>query len=209
MKDSPPAEIHGHSLWKRAVRLTARIIYFGGALLFVLMLVGVVVTSLLTGVSPADAFMRLLGIVLTDNPFSMLFGGALKVVAVVVVITDLYFRMGGNYKRVDVIPRPPASDIVFRLATMAVLCLLFYWYPVYHWSTYVDPDPRDGGALVFALFFCPISWIVGPIYYARAWRRDLEIRNRGLFRIVCTVLLLIILSSLVIAYRMIQIWLRD
>jgi len=97
----------------------------------------------------------------------------------------------------------PAKDIVFRLAVLAVLSVELFWYPVYYFTTYESgPDGREGFILFYAFWFCPASWILGPLWYAQVWRRGVVVRFRVAFRITCTLLLTVVLSTFVyLAYR--------
>jgi hypothetical protein len=92
---------------------------------------------------------------------------------------------------------PP--DILFRLAFLAALNLLLYWVPIYYWSTYEDSDDRSGFVLMYALAFCPVSWILAVLCYIQACRShsSLSARSRPAFFIVSSLLLLIVLSTVI------------
>lgn len=96
-------------------------------------------------------------------------------------------------------PSPP--DTLFRLAFLAALNLVLYWMPIYYWTTYpAGDDDRSGFALMYALAFCPVSWILGVVYYIQAWRNrssSRSARSRNAFLIPCSLLLVIILSTLI------------
>jgi hypothetical protein len=92
---------------------------------------------------------------------------------------------------------PP--DILFRLATLAALNLVMYWFPIYYYTTYTHTnDDRAGGELVLSEVFCPVSWIIGAFCYAQAWRayRMVSPRYRVAFHIAAALLFLLILSTL-------------
>jgi len=95
------------------------------------------------------------------------------------------------------------ADIVFRLATLAALNLLLFWYPVYYFTTYESgPDGREGLILIHLFWLCPASWVCGPYWYFQAWRRCHVLRSPIIFRAVCTILLMIVMSTTVyLAYR--------
>lgn len=90
------------------------------------------------------------------------------------------------------------QDIVFRLAVLAAFNIELFWFPIYYFTTY-DPgnDDRGGLALLYALGFCPVSWILAWIWYAQVWHGGLAVRSRLMFRITCTILVMIVFSTLV------------
>jgi len=98
------------------------------------------------------------------------------------------------------------QDIVFRLGVLAVFSIGLFWFPIYYWSTYESSgDERDYIVGLFAFLYCPISWVLGAKYYVHVWRRDTQVLHRVAFRVTCSLLLVIILSTLVaFAYRVIQ-----
>lgn len=93
---------------------------------------------------------------------------------------------------------PP--DILFRLASLAALNLILYWLPIYYWTTYTPSgDDRDGGVLFYSMVFCPMSWVLGGLCYVQVWRvhQTISARYRVAFYVACSLLLLVILSTLV------------
>ena len=107
----------------------------------------------------------------------------------------------------DLTLRISPQDIVFRLGVLAMFSIGLFWFPIYYWSTYEPSgDERDYIVGLFAFLYCPISWVLGAKYYVRVWKCDTQVRRRVAFRVTCTILFVIILSTLVaFAYRVIQV----
>ena len=107
----------------------------------------------------------------------------------------------------DLTLRISPQDIVFRLGVLAMFSIGLFWFPIYYWSTYEPSgDERDYLVGLFAFLYCPISWVLGAKYYVRVWKWDTQVRRRVAFRVTCTILFVIILSTLVaFAYRVIQV----
>ena len=89
-------------------------------------------------------------------------------------------------------------DIVFRLAALAGIDTVLFWLPIWYWTTYQPSnDDRAGIVLVFAVMFCPTSWILGVMCYMQVWTRcrEVEPRYRSVFTIGTTLLFAIIFST--------------
>jgi hypothetical protein len=89
---------------------------------------------------------------------------------------------------------------LFRLAFFAALNLVLYWMPIYYWTTYpAGDDDRSGMLLFYADGVCPVTWILGILYYSQAWRAHPfpNGRRRAAFYIISSLLLLIILSTVI------------
>ena len=96
--------------------------------------------------------------------------------------------------------RPAPPDILFRLAALAALNLVLYWMPIYYWTTYAPSgDERDGGVLFPSMLICPLSWILGGLWYAEVWRHHQLVspRYRAAFQITSALLLLVVLSTII------------
>jgi hypothetical protein len=91
------------------------------------------------------------------------------------------------------------QDILFWLASFAALDLVVFWLPVFYFTTYEGSSDGNEGVLMFpATGICPASWVVGGICFWQVWRRHpaLAPRHRLALRLVATLLMLIILSTL-------------
>jgi hypothetical protein len=94
--------------------------------------------------------------------------------------------------------RLAAPDILFRLASLAALNLVLYWLPIYYWTTYTPSgDDRDGAVLFYALGFCPVSWVLGGLCYAQAWRIYQTVQYRAGFYAASSLFLLAVFSTLI------------
>lgn len=71
------------------------------------------------------------------------------------------------------------QDILFRLASLAGLVAVLFWFPVLYWTTY-EPcgDDRDGGVLFFGFLALPLAFVLGGIAYAQVWSRYRFVRSR-------------------------------
>ena len=63
----------------------------------------------------------------------------------------------------------PIAQSYAQLGVMLFANVLFCWYPIYYWSTYIANDNRDGGVLIIGLFIALITWLP-PLTTAEAQR---------------------------------------
>jgi hypothetical protein len=82
----------------------------------------------------------------------------------------------------------PPSDIVFRLAALAVFNIVLFWFPIYYMAGHDEPDDRRPIILIVPLSLCLVACFPISKLYAQSWRRELTVRSRMAFRITCTIL---------------------